>query len=75
MVKQVKLKPVNKRALKRSFLSSISRLIGVALGAGAGSLLHQMVGNGFSSYMVGLTLAGISFVLMFFAEYNRELDQ
>lgn len=75
MVKQVKLKPVNKKALRRSFLSSVSRLIGVALGAGAGSLIHQMFGTGFSSYIVALTLAITSFVLMFFAEYTRELDQ
>lgn len=74
MAIQKKLKPVNKKALKRSFFSSVSRLIGVALGAGAGSLIHQMVGNGFSSYVVALTLATISFTLMFFAEYNKELE-
>ncbi|NBP13521.1 hypothetical protein EBU95_03865 [bacterium] len=75
MVTPKKLKPINKKALKRSFLSSISRLIGVALGAGAGSLMHQMLGDGFTSYVTAFLLATVSFVLIFFAEYTRELEQ
>jgi len=74
VIKLKKFKKVNKKALRRSFFGSISRLIGVALGAGAGSLLYGVIGSDLKSYIVASLLAGISFVLMLFSEYNREND-
>lgn len=66
------MKKVNKKALRRSFFGSISRLIGVALGAGAGSLIYELLGGNLKSYLVASFLAIVSFVLMWFSEYNRE---
>jgi predicted MFS family arabinose efflux permease len=65
---------VNRRALKRSFWGSLSRLIGVGLGAGAGSLVYQLVGGGFNGWGVALTMAIGSFMLMWFSEYEKEKE-
>jgi predicted MFS family arabinose efflux permease len=67
------LKPtIDKKAFKRSTLSSFSKLIGIGLGAGAGDLVHRMVGDGFSGWSVALLLAATSFILILIAEYERE---
>jgi uncharacterized membrane protein YgaE (UPF0421/DUF939 family) len=65
---------VDKKALKRSFWSSLARLIGVGLGAGAGSLIHQLTGGGFSGWGLASAMAVLSFILMWFAEYEREVE-
>jgi len=39
------MKPFNRRVLKRALWSSMSRLIGIVLGAGAGSLLYKLTGG------------------------------
>lgn len=65
---------INKKALKRSIWASISRVIGVGLGAGAGSIIHQAVGDGLGSYGVAVGLAIGSFAFMLFAEYERETE-
>lgn len=65
-------KSLDRRALKRSLWASLSRLIGVGLGAGAGSLIHQLVGGGFSGWGMAMLMAVISFVLMLVAEYEKE---
>lgn len=65
---------IDKKAFRRSMLSSVSRLIGVGLGAGAGDLVHRLVGGGFNGWSVALLLAAISFILMAIAEYEREKD-
>lgn len=65
---------VDKKALKKAFWSSLARLIGVGLGAGAGSLLHQLVGGGFSGWGAAVGMAILSFVLMCIAEYEREIE-
>jgi hypothetical protein len=72
--KQRKMRKMDKKALKRSFWGSISRVIGVGLGAGAGGLLHQLVGDGLGSYGVALAMALASFAFMMIAEYEREMD-
>jgi uncharacterized membrane protein YccC len=54
--------------------SSFSRLVGVGLGAGAGSLIYKLIGGGFQGWGVAVLMAGVSFVLMTFAEYEREID-
>lgn len=71
MLKKIK---VDRKALRRSIWSSISRLIGVGLGAGAGGLIHQLVGDGFSGWTVAAMLASASFIFMLVAEYEREKD-
>lgn len=63
---------MNYRAVKRSFWSSLARLIGVGLGAGAGSLLYQLVGGGFNGWGFAAVMAVVSFLLMWFAEYEKE---
>lgn len=69
-----KKKPrINKKALRKSLWGSLSRVIGVGLGAGAGGLLHQLVGDGLGSYSFAVALAIASFVFMWFAEYEREV--
>jgi uncharacterized membrane protein YgaE (UPF0421/DUF939 family) len=68
------MRRLDKKALRRSFWASLARLIGVGLGAGAGSLIHQLIGGGFSGWGVATIMAITSFALMIFAEYERELD-
>lgn len=63
---------INKKALKRGLWASLSRLIGVGLGAGAGSLIHQLVGGGVNGWGLAVTMASVSFVLMLYAEYEKE---
>lgn len=66
------MRTLHKPAFRRSFWSSLARLIGVGLGAGAGSLIHQLVGDGFSGWGVASGMAAMSFILMWGAEYERE---
>jgi hypothetical protein len=63
---------MDKKALKRSVWSSLSRVIGIGLSAGAGSMIHRMVGDGMQGWTVASSMAIASFVLMAFAEYERE---
>ena len=63
---------LNKRALKRAFLTSFARLIGVGIAAGAGSLIHQLVGGGTFAWTVAVFMVLLSFTLMLFAEYEKE---
>lgn len=65
---------VDRKAFKRSFWGSLSRVIGVGLGAGAGGLLHQLVGDGLGSYGFAISLAIASFFFMWIAEYERETE-
>lgn len=65
---------MNKKALKRSFWGSLSRVIGVVLGASAGGLLRTVIGDDMATVAVGAGLAIISFVLIWFAEYEREVE-
>ena len=66
---------LNKRVLKRALWSSFSRLIGVGLGAGAGSLIYKLIGGGFQGWVIAAGMSAISFLLMTLAEYERELDE
>jgi len=68
------IKPPDRRALRRSMLTSVSRLIGIFLGAGAGSLIHQLIGDGTLGWGVAITLTVVSLALILFAEYEREID-
>ena len=68
------MKTLDRKALRKSIWSSISRLIGVSLGAGAGSLIYQLIGGGFNGWGAALGLAIISLVLVIFSEYEREIQ-
>lgn len=69
------MKHPDKKVLRRSFWGALGRLIGVMMGAGAGSLLYQTIGNsGGLSIGVASFLAVVGFLLIWFAEYERELD-
>ena len=65
---------VNRKALKRSFWGSLSRVIGVVLGASAGGLLRTVIGDDLATVAVGTGLAVLSFFLIWFAEYEREVE-
>lgn len=72
---KIKHPPLDKKALRRSFFAAFSRLVGTMMAAGAGSLLYQTVGSS-TSLAVGIAtmLAAIGFVLIWFFEYEREID-
>ena len=63
---------MDKKALKKSIWSSLSRVIGIGLSAGAGSMIHRMVGDGLEGWGLASAMALASFVFMTFAEYERE---
>jgi hypothetical protein len=63
---------VDKKALKRSFWGSLSRVIGVGLAAGAGNVLHQIIGDGLAAAGAATIMAIASFAMIWFAEYERE---
>jgi uncharacterized membrane protein YgaE (UPF0421/DUF939 family) len=69
------IKGPDKKALRRSFWGALGRLIGVMMGAGAGSLLYQLIGST-SGLSIGLAalLSVLGFVLIWFAEYEREVE-
>jgi uncharacterized membrane protein YgaE (UPF0421/DUF939 family) len=64
--------PVDKKALKRSFWGSLSRVVGVGLAAGSGSLLHQFIGDSLTAVSFAVIMAVASFVFIWLAEYERE---
>ena len=69
------MKKPDKKALRRSFWAALGRLIGVIMGAGAGSLLYQTIGSS-SGIAIGvaLGLATGGFFMIWFAEYEREIE-
>lgn len=69
-----RLPELDKKALKRSLWGSLSRVIGVGLGASAGGLLHQVVGDGFGAVSTAVIMAIASFALIWFSEYEREIS-
>ncbi len=68
------MKRPDRRAFKRSFLSSFARLLGVIIGAGAGSLLKSLMGDGLHGWMLAIGMAVVSFALMWYAEYKKEVE-
>ncbi len=66
---------IEKKAFKRSFWGALGRLIGVMMGAGAGSLLYATIGSS-SGLGIGVAsaLAIVGFLLIWFAEYEREIE-
>lgn len=68
------MKRFNKRAFRRSLFASLSRLIGIGLAAGGGTLLKQLIGDGFTGWGIAIGMMIVSFLLMAVAEYEREID-
>jgi hypothetical protein len=66
---------INRKAAKLALLSAIARLFGVALGAGAGSLIYNLVGGKLVGWPIAMTMAILSFFLLLFVEYERELNK
>lgn len=69
------MKKPNRKALRYAIWSSLSRVISVGLGAGAGVFMHQMVGDNGLSWGLAVLLAVLSYGFMFYAEYKKELDE
>ena len=68
------MRKLDRKALRRSIWSSISRFIGIGLGAGAFGMIKQLVGDGLSGWGVACGMTVTSFILMLFAEYEREVE-
>lgn len=68
------MRKLDRKAFRKSFWSSLSRLIGVILGASAGSLIIKLVGHGLQGWGTAMLLLVVSLVLMFIAEYERECE-
>jgi O-antigen/teichoic acid export membrane protein len=66
------MRNLDKKALRRSIWSSFSRVIGIGLSAGAGSMIHKLVGNNLEGWGLASAMAICSFAFMAFAEYERE---
>ena len=66
------MKPVNQRAMKRAIWSSLSKVIGVILAAGAGSIIRDVAGDSLHRLGVSAFLALVAWALMLYAEYERE---
>ena len=62
------------RHVRRSFLAAVSRLFSVALAAGAGSMLFNMVGTSVFAWPIAVSIAIGSFLLLWFVEYEREIE-
>jgi undecaprenyl pyrophosphate phosphatase UppP len=76
ILQKANLLPLNKKAAKRSFLAACSRLIGVMMAAGSGSLLYQAVGSSTSLAVgVAISMSVIGLLLIWFLEYERETEQ
>lgn len=69
------MSPVNKRALHRAVWTAFARLTSVGFGAGAGSLIYKLVGGAnLLGWGVAIVMITVSFSLMVFAEYEKELN-
>ena len=65
----------DKKALRRSFWGALGRLIGVMMGAGAGSLLSKSIGSASSlNVPLAIVLTVVGFFFIWFAEYERETE-
>lgn len=64
----------DKRATRKAMWASLARVLGVVLAAGAGPTIKSWVGDGNRALIVGLLMAFIAWVCIFYAEYEREKD-
>lgn len=69
------LPKIDRKAAKRSFWGALGRLIGVMMGAGAGSLIARALGSSAGlDLSVALFLTAAGFFFIWLAEYEREIE-
>lgn len=72
---QMQRHPLNRRAFRRAFWSSTSRMIGIVIGALVGSLIFKLAGSSLQGWTPVIVLGAIGFLLIAFAEYEKSNDQ
>ncbi len=65
---------IQRSALRRAVWASFSRVIGVILATGAGSIIRDMFGDSLKHLGTAALLVLASWILMMFGEYEREKD-
>lgn len=66
---------IERKALRRSMWASISRVLGIVMASGAGSVIVQTLGNTAGwALPLGVGLFVLGFFLIWFAEYEREIE-
>ena len=67
------MKKPEKIPLIKSFLAAMARTVGVALGAGAGSMIYKLMGSGsVLAWPMAILMFIGSFFLIWILEYERE---
>ena len=66
------MKKLDKRALRRATWASLSRVVGVILAAGAGTIVRDVAGDNLHRIGVAAFLALTAIVFTLYAEYERE---
>jgi predicted MFS family arabinose efflux permease len=67
------VKKPDKVPLIKSFLAAMARSVGVALGAGAGSLIYKLMGpTAIAAWPLAISMFIGSFLLIWLLEYERE---
>lgn len=75
ILKRIRLRPLNKRAARRAFWSTISRQLGLMMTIGSGSIFYQVFGSNTTfAVSVASALAVGAFVSIWFIEYEREVE-
>lgn len=67
-------KKINRKALKKSMLSSVGRLISIMLGTASGAMLKDLIGQKLEQVELCVLLFFTSLILLIFFEYGRELE-
>jgi len=69
------MKPqLNRKVLIRAIWSSISRMVGVSLGAISGTLVGRSIGDKITNtWGIALTLLFVGMILMLIAEYEKSM--
>lgn len=69
------MKQVNKKAMKKAFWGATSRVLGILVSVSGAGLLTKTIGNSVSLAMgLSMGLLALGFILVWFAEYEREND-
>lgn len=65
---------MNKKALKKAGWSSMSKVVGIILATGAGTIVRDLVGDNIKRMGVCVALALTAWAITLYAEYRRELE-
>jgi TM2 domain-containing membrane protein YozV len=68
------MKPFQKREFRRAMWAALARIVSVSLSAGAGSFLYHIMGTSILKWPVALVLIIVSFLLILYVEYEREIE-